>query len=72
MNEEISEEKKKHFRDNLVRTIDMLIESGVPISHIVIANKHALKVNYRDRIDRLEKENKELREKLNQRDGEER
>lgn len=56
-------EKIKKQRDNLVNTIDMLIESGVPISHIVIANKNGLKEHYLDRIEKLEKENKELKAK---------
>lgn len=57
MNEE---ERIKKQRDNLVNTLDMLIESGVPISHIVIANKQALRI----RIDKLLKENEELKEKI--------
>ena len=60
----------KKQRDNLVNTIDMLIESGVPISHIVIANKNGLKEHYRDRIDKLEQENKELKEKIKEKEEE--
>ena len=65
-------EKIKNQRQNLINTIDMLIDSGVPISHIVIANKNGIKEHYLDRIDKLEKENKELKAKLNEKEQEER
>ena len=59
----MEEDEKIDYRTHLISQLDSMIDSGVPIYDITLANKKAIKVNYRDKIQQLEKENKELKER---------
>lgn len=62
----MEEEEKQDYRTHLIATINNLIDSGVSVYELDVVNKTAIRVNYREKIAKLEEENKNQKEALNQ------
>ena len=56
--------RKKNQRNHLINTIDSLISSGISAFDLEVVNKNAIKVNYRDKIKKLQKINDLMAEQL--------
>lgn len=56
--------RKKNQRNHLINTIDSLISSGISVFDLEVVNKNAIKVNYRDKIKKLQKINDLMAEQL--------
>lgn len=60
----MEEERKQDYREHLINTIDMLIDSGISVYDIDVVNKKAIRSNYilkqkvKDKIEEI-KEDKE-------------
>ena len=58
----MEEEQKQDYREHLINTIDMLIDSGVSVYNIDVVNKKAIRYNYilkqkvKDKIEELKKD----------------
>lgn len=42
----MEEERKQDYREHLINTIDMLIDSGISVYDIDVVNKKAIRSNY--------------------------
>lgn len=56
----MEEEQKQDYREHLINTIDMLIDSGISVYDLEVVNKKAIRHNYI-----LKQKVKDLMEKLN-------
>lgn len=56
--------RKKNQRKHLINTIDYLISGGISVFDLEVVNKNAIKVNYRDKIKKLQKINDLMAEQL--------
>ena len=58
----MEEEQKQDYREHLINTIDMLIDSGISVYDIDVVNKKAIRYNYvpkqkvKDKIKELKNE----------------
>lgn len=58
----MEEEQKQDYREHLINTIDMLIDSGISVYDLDVVNKKAIRYNYvpkqkvKDKIEELKKE----------------
>lgn len=58
----MEEEQKQDYREHLINTIDMLMDSGVSVYNINVVNKKAIRYNYilkqkvKDKIEELKKD----------------
>ena len=60
----MEEEQKQDYREHLINTIDMLIDSGISVYDLNVVNKKAIRYNYvpkqkvKDKIEVLRMEEK--------------
>lgn len=58
----MEEEQKQDYREHLINTIDMLIDSGISVYDLDVVNKKAIRHNYvpkqkvKDKIEEINKE----------------
>ena len=63
----MEEESKQDYREHLINTIDMLIDSGISVYNLDVVNKKAIRHNYilKQKVKDKIEENKEYRKYAN-------